>query len=89
MRVIIRYGFMESPDVPGALAMCRKFGESFDMMETTFFLSRETIVPSFKRRMAPLRARYFALMSKNATSPADFFNIPSGRVVELGSQLVI
>jgi KUP system potassium uptake protein len=89
MRVIIRYGFMESPDVPGALAMCRKFGESFDMMETTFFLSRETIVPSFKRRMAPLRARYFALMSKNATSAADFFNIPSGRVVELGSQLVI
>ena len=89
MRVIIRYGFMESPDVPAALIHCRMFGESFEMMETTFFLSRETIVPSLRRRMAPLRARFFALMSKNATSASDFFKIPTDRVVELGTQLVI
>ena len=89
MRVIIRYGFMESPDVPSALIHCRMFGESFEMMETTFFLSRETIVPSLRRRMAPLRARFFALMSKNATSASDFFKIPTDRVVELGTQLVI
>ena len=89
LRVIIRYGFMESPDIPGALMRCKRFGDSFDLMETTFFLSRETIVPSMKRNIAPLRARLFAIMSKNATSATDFFNIPTGRVVELGTQLVL
>jgi KUP system potassium uptake protein len=89
MRIIIRYGFMESPDVPAALLHCKSFGESFDFMETTFFLSRETIVPSLKRRIAPLRARFFAIMSKNATSATDFFRIPTDRVVELGTQLVL
>jgi len=89
IRVIIRYGFMESPDVPGALMHCKKFGETFDLMETTFYLSRETIVPSMKRDIAPLRARFFALMSKNATSATDFFKIPTDRVVELGTQLVL
>jgi KUP system potassium uptake protein len=89
LRVIVRYGFMESPDVPSALEHCKRFGERFDMMETTFYLSRETIVPSLTKRIAPLRARLFALMSKNATSASDFFHIPTNRVVELGTQLVI
>ncbi|UCV27272.1 potassium transporter Kup [Ferribacterium limneticum] len=88
-RLIIRYGFMESPDVPGALEQCKRFGERFDMMETTFYLSRETIVPSMARGMLPWRARLFAIMSKNATSASDFFHIPTNRVVELGTQLVI
>ncbi|MBT9520139.1 MAG: potassium transporter Kup [Dechloromonas sp.] len=88
-RLIIRYGFMESPDVPGALEQCGRFGESFDMMDTTFYLSRETIVPSMSRGMLPIRARLFAIMSKNATSASDFFHIPTNRVVELGTQLVI
>ncbi|MDP2881866.1 MAG: potassium transporter Kup [Azonexus sp.] len=88
-RLIIRYGFMESPDVPGALEQCSRFGERFDMMETTFYLSRETIVPSMSRGMLPIRARLFAVMSKNATSASDFFHIPTNRVVELGTQLVI
>jgi len=88
-RLIIRYGFMESPDVPGALEQCKRFGERFDIMETTFYLSRETIVPSMTKRMLPLRARLFAVMSKNATSASDFFKIPTNRVVELGTQLVI
>jgi KUP system potassium uptake protein len=89
LRVIIRYGFMESPDIPGALMKCKRFGDSFDLMETTFFLSRETIVPSMKRDIAPIRARLFALMSRNATSATEFFKIPTGRVVELGTQLVL
>jgi len=89
IRVIIRYGFMESPDVPGTLMHCKKFGEPFDLMETTFYLSRETIVPSMKRDISPVRARFFALMSKNATSATDFFKIPTDRVVELGTQLVL
>jgi len=88
-RLIIRYGFMESPDVPGALEQCKRFGERFDLMETTFYLSRETIVPSLARKFSPLRGRLFAVMSKNATSASDFFHIPSNRVVELGTQLVI
>ena len=89
MRLIIRYGFMESPDIPGALELCKGHGERFDMMETTFYLSRETIVPSMARGMTPIRARLFAVMSKNATSASDFFHIPTNRVVELGTQLVI
>lgn len=89
MRIVIRYGFMESPDIPAALDMCKHHGERFDMMETTFYLSRETIVPALTRKMTTLRARLFATMSKNATSASDFFQIPSNRVVELGTQLVI
>jgi KUP system potassium uptake protein len=88
-RVIIRYGFMEDPNIPGALGECKKFGEAFDMMETSFFLSRETIVPSFTHGMTRWRGRLFAIMSKNATSATDFFKIPTNRVVELGTQLVI
>lgn len=89
MRIIVRYGFMESPDIPAVLELCKHQGERFDMMETTFYLSRETIVPSMTRRMTLLRARLFALMSKNATGASDFFQIPTNRVVELGTQLVI
>ena len=90
MRIVVRYGFMEDPDVPGALAMCCGFGERFDMMETTFYVSRETVVPNLShKRIAYWRARFFAIMSKNATSATDFFKIPINRVVELGTQLVI
>lgn len=89
IRVVVRYGFMESPDMPGVLEMCKHQGERFDLMETTFYLSRETIVPSITKRMLPLRARLFGAMSKNATSASDFFKIPTNRVVELGTQLVI
>ncbi|MFZ4538117.1 potassium transporter Kup [Propionivibrio sp.] len=89
VRLIIRYGFMEDPDIPRALERCKRFGESFDLMETTFYLSRETIVPKLSRNILPLRARLFALMTKNATSATEFFKIPPDRVVELGTQLVI
>jgi KUP system potassium uptake protein len=89
MRLIVRYGFMESPDIPAVLDQCKHLGERFDMMETTFYLSRETIVPSMTRRMTQLRARLFSLLTKNATSASDFFQIPTNRVVELGTQLVI
>jgi len=89
MRIVVRYGFMESPDVPAILDQCKHHGERFDMMETTFYLSRETIVPSMTKRMSQVRARLFATMSKNATSASDFFNIPTNRVVELGTQLII
>ncbi len=90
MRIVIRYGFMEDPDIPLALEQCKRFGESFEMMETTFYVSRETVIPGvLGRRISPWRARLFAFMSKNATSATDFFKIPNNRVVELGTQLVI
>ncbi len=89
VRLIIRYGFMEDPDIPRVLERCRRFGESFEMAETTFYLSRETIVSFVPRNIATWRARLFALMSKNATSATEFFRIPTDRVVELGTQLVI
>jgi KUP system potassium uptake protein len=88
-RIVVRYGFMENPDVPRALALCQKFGLTFDMMSTTFYLSRETVVPSGQRSIWAMRAQLFRIMSKNATSATDFFKIPANRVVELGTQLVI
>ena len=90
LRVVIRYGFMEDPDVPSALMHCNRFGEAFDMMETTFYVSRETVIPRLTwLNIAPWRERLFAVMSKNATSATDFFKIPTTRVVELGTQLVL
>jgi KUP system potassium uptake protein len=88
-RIVVRYGFMENPDVPKALTLCEKYGQTFDMMSTTFYLSRETVVPSGKRSVWAMRAQLFRIMSKNATSATDFFKIPANRVVELGTQLVI
>jgi len=90
MRIVIRYGFMEDPDIPLALESCKRFGESFEIMETTFYVSRETVIPGvIGRNIHPWRAHLFAFMSKNATSATDFFKIPNNRVVELGTQLVI
>jgi len=88
-RIIVTYGFMQNPDVPRALQLCEPLGMSFDMMSTTFYLARETIVPADKSSFVSIRAQIFRVMSKNATSATDFFKIPANRVVELGTQIVI
>ena len=89
-RLILRYGFMELPDIPAALAQCRGlYGLQFDMMRTSFFVSRETIVPSVRPGMAMWRERLFAFMALNSASATSFFKVPTGRVVELGTQLEI
>jgi KUP system potassium uptake protein len=88
-RLIIRYGFMQSPDVPAALGACKSLGLSCDVMTTSFFLSRETIVPSLYPGMARWRELFFAYMALNATTAMKFFRIPTERVVELGTQLEI
>ena len=88
-RLVIRYGFMETPDVPEALAACKPYGLKFDLMKTSFFLSRETIVPSLYPGMARWRELLFAYMALNATTAMKFFKIPTERVVELGTQLEI
>ena len=89
-RVIIRFGFMETPDVPLALMRsCDKGGIYFDPMDTTYFASRETIVVSARRGMPIWRDKLFALMHRNAASATGFFRIPGNRLVELGSQVQI
>jgi KUP system potassium uptake protein len=86
-RVNLRYGFMQDPDVPKALEGVKIAGRKFDMMDTTFFLGRETLIPRGALGMPIWRERLFALMSRNATSAMAFFRLPPNRVVELGAQI--
>ena len=89
-RVIVRFGFMETPDVPMALMRsCDQGGIYFDPMDTTYFASRETIVAMAKRGMPIWRDRLFAVMHRNAASATGFFRIPGNRLVELGAQVEI
>ncbi len=88
-RLLVRYGFMQQPDIPRALALCGKAGLRFEMMETTFFLGRDTVIPTRAPGMALWREHVFAWMMRNAASAKDFFRIPANRVVELGSQIEI
>ena len=88
-RVKLRYGFMEDTDIPAALATIDMCGERFDMMRTSFFLSRQTPLPSEKEGMAIWRETLFAWMMRNAESPMEFFGLPPNRVVEMGSQVKI
>ncbi len=88
-QVTVQYGFKDEPDLPAALAMCAHFGLEFEMMETSFFLGRETLIPRFGKEMAYWRVLLFALMFRNASSLTAFFKIPSNRVVELGSQVIL
>jgi KUP system potassium uptake protein len=88
-RLTLRYGFMEETDVPAALARNDLCGGPFDMMKTSFFLSRQTLLPSEKPGMAIWREKLFSWMSRNSASAMVFFRLPTNRVVELGSQLEI
>ena len=89
-RVLIRFGFMETPDVPLALMRsCDQDGIHFDPMDTTYFASRETVVASRRRGMPIWRDRLFAFMHRNAAPATGFFRIPGNRLVELGAQVEI
>jgi len=88
-QVTVQYGFKDEPDLPEALTHCAHFGLEFDMMDTSFFLGRETLIPRFGKEMAYWRVLLFATMFRNANSITAFFKIPSNRVVELGSQVVM
>jgi len=84
------YGFTEQPDIDEILAACRvRYGMAFDVMDTSFFLSRETVIPTEMKGMALWRDHLFAWMTRNATRATDFFNIPPNRVVELGTHIEI
>jgi KUP system potassium uptake protein len=88
-RLIIRYGFMQEVDVPAALAKLEGCGGLFKMMDTSFFLARQTLITSSRPGMAIWREKLFAWMLRNAESAMEFFKLPTNRVVELGSQVEI
>ncbi|MDO7844305.1 potassium transporter Kup [Sphingomonas sp. CA1-15] len=88
-RMVLKYGFIEEPDVPLALANVHRCGADFRMMDTSFFLSRQTLLPSARPGMMIWREKLFAWMMRNAESAMEFFRLPTNRVVELGSQLEI
>ncbi len=86
-RVTARYGFMENPSMPEIIELARERGLALDAMKTTFFLSRVTLLPTAKHGLAAWRDRLYAVMSRNAVRPTDFFRIPANRVIELGMQM--
>lgn len=88
-RAILNYGFMEETDVPLGLKKMQRCGGEFDMMQTSFFLSRQTLLPSEKPAMPLWREKIFAWLLRNSASAMDFFKLPTNRVVELGSQVEI
>ena len=87
MRLLVHYGFMEDPNIWHIMALAKEHGLPFNMMETSFFLGRETLIPTKKPGMALWREWLFALMSRNAQRATAYFRIPPNRVVELGAQI--
>jgi KUP system potassium uptake protein len=88
-RILVTYGFMDQPDVPEALEHAREHGLAVDMMLTSIFLGRETLIPSPSPELGPLQERLFISLSHAATSATAYFRIPPDRVVELGTQVEI
>jgi KUP system potassium uptake protein len=88
-RVVLRYGFMEEINVPSSLAQVKEIGPQCKMMDTSFFLARQTLLASSRPGMAIWREKLFAWMLRNAESAMEFFKLPTNRVVELGSQVEI
>ena len=88
-KVKVFFGFMDDPDLPDVLEWCAEQGLRLDMMDTSFFLGRETLVPTVGADMALWREKLFVAMYRNAGSVANYFNLPPNRVVELGSQVAL
>jgi KUP system potassium uptake protein len=88
-RVVLRFGFMETPNVPKALAIARKHGWTFDIMSTSFFLSRRLLKPAAQSGMPRWQDRLFIALARTANDATDYFQIPTGRVVEVGTQVTI
>jgi KUP system potassium uptake protein len=88
-QVNVHYGFKDERDIPHALELCKAHGLEFDMMQTSFFISRQTILPSHGRGMSPWREALFAAIYRNARDAADYYRVPANRVIELGAQVEI
>ena len=88
-RVALKFGYMERPNVPKALAVARKHGWSFDIMATSFFLSRRALKPAAHSGMPRWQDHLFIALSRSSNDATDYFQIPTGRVVEVGTQVTI
>jgi KUP system potassium uptake protein len=88
-QVALHFGFKNEPDVPEALALLHNRSFQLDDMETSYFLSRDIVIPTLGSGMAPWREKLFAGMHRNASAAADYLSLPTNRVVELGSKLEI
>ncbi|MDP1532895.1 MAG: KUP/HAK/KT family potassium transporter, partial [Rubrivivax sp.] len=88
-QVTLHFGFKNDPDVPDALALLQSRGIVLDEMQTSYFLSRDTVIPTFGSAMALWREKLFASMHRNAAGAADFLHLPANRVVEMGSKVEI
>jgi KUP system potassium uptake protein len=87
--VTLHFGYMETPNVPKALAIARKLGWQFDIMSTSFFLSRRSLKPAAKSGMPRWQDRLFIQLARSANDATDYFQIPTGRVVEIGTQVAV
>jgi KUP system potassium uptake protein len=88
-RVKMKFGYMETPNVPRGLAIARKLGWTFDIMSTSFFVSRRSIKPAAQSGMPLWQDKVFIALARNASDATDFFQIPTGRVVEVGTQVTV
>ncbi|MGH6682316.1 MAG: KUP/HAK/KT family potassium transporter, partial [Pseudolabrys sp.] len=88
-RATLRFGFMETPNVPKALAIARKLGWQFDIMSTSFFLSRRSLRPAARSGMPRWQDRLFIALTRIANDATSYFQIPTGRVVEVGTQVTV
>jgi len=88
-QITVHYGYKDEPDLPAALKICEQPGLEFEPLKTSYFISRETIVPSPRGGMAQWRERIFAAMARNAGNAAEYFNLPTNRVLELGTRIEI
>jgi KUP system potassium uptake protein len=89
MRVLLKFGYMETPNIPRALAIARKLGWQFDIMSTSFFLSRRALRPASHSGMPQWQDRLFIWLARSANDATDYFQIPSDRVVEVGTQVTV
>ena len=87
--VTINYGFKDEPNLPNDLEACADKGLQLDMMDTSFFVGKETLLPTKTSAMAPWREKLFIAMFRNADSASNYFKLPPNRVVELGTQVTI
>ena len=88
-RVTLRFGFMETPNIPKALPACRAQGWKFDVMRTSFFLSRRSLKPSAQSEMPGWQDRLFIGLARSASDASRHFRIPTSRAVEVGSQVTV
>lgn len=89
MRVTLKFGYMEQPNVPKAMALCRKQGWKFDIMTTSFFLSRRSLKPAANSGMPLWQDKLYIGLARSAADATEYFQIPTGRVVEIGTQVAI